>query len=143
MTAQLEIATGLTFHLRQRGPTGTLMVCAVLAIVLTISPIAGAQTFAVLHEFTNGVDGVQPEGGLTLDRAGNLYGTVSIGGTQHYGAVFKIRIRAPAGLLIRYTALPSRMPVIPSADWRLGRMAVSTAPRQMTMGNMALERFFA
>ena len=66
------------------------MVCAVLAIVLTISPIAGAQTFAVLHEFTNGVDGVQPEGGLTLDRAGNLYGTVSIGGTQHYGAVFKM-----------------------------------------------------
>ncbi len=39
----------------------------------------------VLHSFQNGSDGLYPEGGLTLDAAGNLYGTTSEGGDARYG----------------------------------------------------------
>ncbi len=42
---------------------------------------AQTQTFTVLHTSTGGHDGAWPQAGLTLDRAGNLYGTTTIGGT--------------------------------------------------------------
>ena len=38
-----------------------------------------AQTFTVLHEFTGHNDGARP-GGMTKDRAGNLYGSTAYGG---------------------------------------------------------------
>lgn len=38
----------------------------------------GGQT--VLHTFTGGADGANPVGGLTMDAAGNLYGTAEVGG---------------------------------------------------------------
>jgi len=45
----------------------------------------------VLHNFTGGMtDGYYPNGGLTLDSAGNLYGTASEGGQVGGGVVFKI-----------------------------------------------------
>jgi hypothetical protein len=51
--------------------------CA-LALLCTLTIVAmqsaRAQTFTVLHDFTAGADGSFPEG-ITLDRAGNLYGT--------------------------------------------------------------------
>jgi uncharacterized repeat protein (TIGR03803 family) len=55
----------------------------VLAAILTIVTTAQAQTFTVLHNFT-GPDGSTPEAGLTMDRAGNLYGTALTGG-QGFG----------------------------------------------------------
>jgi uncharacterized repeat protein (TIGR03803 family) len=44
------------------------------------SPVAAAQTFSLLHNFTNGLDGGEPQAGLSMDRAGNFYGTASTGG---------------------------------------------------------------
>ena len=41
---------------------------------------AGKET--ILHAFGGGSDGVGPFGGVTLDSAGNLYGTTFIGGNQ-------------------------------------------------------------
>jgi uncharacterized repeat protein (TIGR03803 family) len=41
---------------------------------------AQAQAFTVLHSFTGGSDGKIPYAGLTMDRAGNLYGTTAYGG---------------------------------------------------------------
>jgi len=53
----------------------------VLTVVLVFfaSQIAVAQ-YTVLHDFTGGADGAYPRGGLTIDIAGNLYGTTDQGG---------------------------------------------------------------
>jgi uncharacterized repeat protein (TIGR03803 family) len=52
----------------------------------------GAWTETVLHSFTGGTDGLQPQGGLAIDGAGNLYGTTSWGGDPNAGCgtVFKL-----------------------------------------------------
>jgi len=54
-------------------------------------PVAGktAWTETVLHRFT-GIDGANPQTGLTLDTAGNLYGTTVAGGTSKTSTVFKL-----------------------------------------------------
>ena len=52
-------------------------------------PAVQSQTFTVLHTFTGQGDGNQPAAGLTIDRAGNLYGTTSAAGAG-YGTVFKL-----------------------------------------------------
>jgi uncharacterized repeat protein (TIGR03803 family) len=44
----------------------------------------------VLYTFTGGADGGQPFGAVTLDSAGNFYGTTDIGGTSDSGVVFKV-----------------------------------------------------
>jgi len=56
----------------------------VLAIIISTSQ-GSAQTYQLLHSFTGGRDGAAPLDGLTIDRAGNLYGTASAGGNQVYG----------------------------------------------------------
>lgn len=65
----------------------------ILAIILLstfATPTAQAQTFTVLHEFTGGVDGGNPSAGLTLDRAGKLYGTSSGAAQDTIGTVFTV-----------------------------------------------------
>lgn len=44
----------------------------------------------VLYSFTGGTDGGQPFGNVSLDSAGNLYGSTNIGGTSNSGVVFKV-----------------------------------------------------
>ncbi len=59
-------------------------------VVFKLTP-EGKQT--VLYSFCpkiNCADGELPEGGLVIDRKGNLYGTVSQGGAHGAGAVFKV-----------------------------------------------------
>ncbi len=48
---------------------------AIAVLMIVVASEAQGQTFQVLHTFTNGADGGGPEVGLTIDRAGNLYGT--------------------------------------------------------------------
>jgi|SRR5579872_181587 len=52
----------------------------------------GGWTETVLHSFQNTVDGRNPEGGLTMDTAGNLYGSTLHGGSGGSGIVFEGRI---------------------------------------------------
>ena len=66
--------------------------------ILATAP-AQAQTFTVLHAFTGGGDGGDSLAGLTLDGAGNLYGTAHTGGTDSVGTVFKLK-RSGTGWLI-------------------------------------------
>jgi len=52
--------------------------------------VDAAGTETVLHSFTGGDDGGDPETGLVRDQAGNLYGTTAYGPSD-YGAAFKLR----------------------------------------------------
>ena len=44
----------------------------------------------VLYSFGPGTDGTIPVAGITLDKAGNIYGTTSAGGTYTYGTIFEL-----------------------------------------------------
>jgi len=54
---------------------------AVFALTVVTTRSAQAQTFTVIHNFTGGQDGANPQAGLTMDEAGNLYGTANGGGS--------------------------------------------------------------
>jgi uncharacterized repeat protein (TIGR03803 family) len=62
-------------------------------VVFKLDP-SGQET--VLHSFTGGTDGFEPESALIMDAAGNLYGTTNFGGIVNNecaggcGVVFKI-----------------------------------------------------
>jgi uncharacterized repeat protein (TIGR03803 family) len=50
----------------------------------------GSWTESVLHAFTGGEDGWNPDAGLIVDAAGDLYGTTVGGGAYGPGVVFKL-----------------------------------------------------
>ena len=83
----------------------TLSFAMVFVLATVANPVAQAQTLTVLHTF-NGADGAFPQAGLTMDRAGNLYGTTAIGGYSGSpcglggcGTVFKLSNRKSGWLL--------------------------------------------
>jgi uncharacterized repeat protein (TIGR03803 family) len=51
--------------------------------VYELSLANGDWTETILHGFGSSPDGAQPYGGLTLDAAGNVYGTTQIGGANN------------------------------------------------------------
>src|SRR6185437_4995983 len=55
--------------------------------VYEVSP-SGAEK--ILVSFTGGADGGIPNGGLVMDKGGNLYGTTFDGGSAGFGTVFKL-----------------------------------------------------
>jgi uncharacterized repeat protein (TIGR03803 family) len=61
----------------------------VLGLAAIVAPLAQAQTFSVVHNFS-GSDGGNPLAGFTIDAAGNLYGTTNAGGASGAGTVFKV-----------------------------------------------------
>lgn len=74
-----------------------LAASAIAVLMILAAAEAQGQTFQVLHTFTGGNDGASPVVGLTMDRAGSLYGTAEYGGTgncnvgpQGCGTVFKL-----------------------------------------------------
>jgi len=79
----------LIFRIISRAATAALAIAAVFALTV-VTQSAQAQTFNVIHNFTGGADGAGPEAGLTMDRAGNLYGTASVGGSSGNGTVFRL-----------------------------------------------------
>jgi uncharacterized repeat protein (TIGR03803 family) len=87
---------------RRRTPRiDTWMTIAAFGLALLMIAAATqlhAQTYTVLHNFTGGSDGGYPYAGLTLDAAGNLYGTTPEGAIQSghcyphgCGTVFKLK----------------------------------------------------
>src|SRR5690242_3340015 len=64
-----------------------------------LTPAQGLWTSRTLWTFTCGADGKNPHGGVTLDAAGNMYGTTVAGGTggicvgDGCGVVFRIAAR--------------------------------------------------
>jgi uncharacterized repeat protein (TIGR03803 family) len=76
-----------SFHTNLRAAATAFGV--LVALTLTAIPVP-AQTFTVLHNFTDGQDGRYPLAGVSIDKAGNLYGTASGGGSAGGGTVFKL-----------------------------------------------------
>ena len=62
---------------------------------------SGIET--VLHTFTGRTDGGQPQAGVILDSAGNLYGTTLSGGTAGQGLVFKMSPSGKETVLYNFT----------------------------------------
>lgn len=78
------------FHIKLGTRTVAQTSALVLAVIIVIAASAAhAQTFTILHTFTGQGDGGRPYAGLTIDQAGNFYGTTSAGGAG-YGTVFKL-----------------------------------------------------
>ena len=56
-----------------------------------LTPVGGGNyTETVLYSFSGGSDAQFPAGSLTIDSAGNLFGSTVNGGANGLGAVFKI-----------------------------------------------------
>ena len=81
-----------------------------LAIVFVLTTFTSAssqgQTVTTIYSFTGGADGQYPAAGLTMDAAGNFYGTASYGGyTGGYcfsgcGTVFKLQHKGSGWVLL-------------------------------------------
>ena len=74
-----------------RNPGVVLGLCA---LAITATPLAESQSYSVVFSL-GAATGIYPVSGVTVDRAGNLYGTTYIGGpgTACYegcGTVFKL-----------------------------------------------------
>src|ERR1700730_4189931 len=61
-------------------------------LVFKLTPVSGGGwSYSTIYSFTGGSDGATPQAGLTLDAAGNLYGTTAAGGALHNnGTVFEL-----------------------------------------------------
>ena len=78
MTSAPELPTSV-LNRRTRGAVLVLVLVCALEIVTALS--ARAQMFSVIYNFTGGQDGANPQAGVTLNQAGNLYGTTARGGS--------------------------------------------------------------
>jgi len=61
-----------------------------MGAVFKLTPSGSGWTETVLYSFMGFPDGAQPESGLLLDAAGNLYGTTADGGANTFGTVFQL-----------------------------------------------------
>jgi uncharacterized repeat protein (TIGR03803 family) len=61
-----------------------------LGTVFKLSPANGSWTYTDLYDFPGGNDGGFPYGTLAVDANGNIYGTATIGGSDHQGVLFEI-----------------------------------------------------
>jgi uncharacterized repeat protein (TIGR03803 family) len=58
--------------------------------VFELQPANAGWTEKVLYSFTGTADGGNPTTGVTIDSAGNLYGTTTLGGANKQGTVFEL-----------------------------------------------------
>lgn len=73
----------MNFRLLSIGLAAFAMLAAASAAPVTVKE-------SVLHNFGASTDGVQPQGELTFDKAGNLYGSAPAGGTHGAGIIFEM-----------------------------------------------------
>jgi uncharacterized repeat protein (TIGR03803 family) len=79
----------------------------------TVFKISTAGMYSVLHSFAGSPsDGRVPYAGLTMDGAGNLYGTTNAGGLGAYdfGTVFKISADGTESILHSFTGIDGGVP---------------------------------
>jgi uncharacterized repeat protein (TIGR03803 family) len=86
--------------------SSTISLAALIALTLAFAGPALAQTETVLHSF-NGKDGSLPGQRLTLDSAGNLYGS-TVGNNGSIGSIFKLTPTGQLKVLYKFTD-PNRL----------------------------------
>ena len=59
-------------------------------VVFKLTPSGSGWSESGLYSFENGSDGAYPEGGVTFDASGNLYGATTSGGSDGGGTVFEL-----------------------------------------------------
>ena len=72
-----------------RLPSRVLSTLLLSGLIFAATASTQAQSFHVIHTFHDG-EGATPLAGLTIDAAGNLYGTTVHGGNNELGVVFKL-----------------------------------------------------
>ena len=75
-----------------------LMLALALALNLGLAGQIHAQTYSVIHNFVGSFDGSEPTSGVTIDAAGNLYGSTFFG-DQATGTVYKMVHRSGGWVL--------------------------------------------
>jgi uncharacterized repeat protein (TIGR03803 family) len=74
----------------------------------TVFKISADGTETVLHSFAGSpTDGVNPQAGLIMDSAGNLYGATNGGGANGFGTVFKISADGAETVLHSFAGSPT------------------------------------
>src|SRR6266852_6299094 len=128
-----------------------------LLLATSAATRAQAQTFTVLHSFTNSPDGAFPFAGLLRDAAGNLYGTTLRGGSLGSGTVFKLDPAGKETVLYSFTDTgspadgldPYAVPVMDAAGNLYGTTSAALALGVLgtvfkidTAGNFTVLHFF-
>jgi len=80
-----------------------LTLVVVLVFGAASAPLAKAQTFTTLYNFTDGTDGAYPEAGVVEDQASNLYGTTESGGSSNSGVVFRLSLSGTETVLYNFS----------------------------------------
>src|SRR5580658_552583 len=75
--------------------------CSIFLLWAATAAALPAQTFTTLHSF-NGKDGSLPGQRLTLDSAGNLYGS-TVGNFPSIGSIFRLTPTSQFKVLYRFT----------------------------------------
>jgi uncharacterized repeat protein (TIGR03803 family) len=70
-----------------------------LGVAFKLSP-SGVEK--VLHSFTGGSDGANPQGQLVMDKSGNFYGTTNAGGVSNAGTVFMVTTKGKETVLYSF-----------------------------------------
>jgi uncharacterized repeat protein (TIGR03803 family) len=90
--------TASIFETNLRAGTSALVLLFMFATAILAMPPAQAQTYTVLHSFSDKGDGGFPYAGVNLI-VGNLYGTTSEGGRYGYGTVYELKHRGSSWTL--------------------------------------------
>ena len=78
----------------RRAATAAMAIGMVLVLTAGIAQSASHPAYSVVYNFTGGTDGATPYSGLTIDAAGNIYGTTLYGGSatgEGHGVVFQLK----------------------------------------------------
>jgi uncharacterized repeat protein (TIGR03803 family) len=108
--------------LARRSTVVPFILVAVFLFLAIVSQPAQAQTYKVIHNFTDiGTDGATPYGGPVLDASGNLYGTTYLGGKYGNGSVYQL---SPSGSDWNYSSLYSFNNLPDGAGPAFGSLAI-------------------
>ncbi len=109
-----------------------LLLALASAALMAAAPCAEAQTLKIVHDFTGGHDGANPDDGLVMGPTGLLYGTASAGGDAGLGVVYRLNAKGGETVLHSFAggadgATPNGGLILDSSGTLLGTTAAGGA----------------